>query len=152
MNTVTESLGPGIDARATYPSAQRARDGAALIGRVLLGALFVWSGFGKIMGFAGAAGYIASKGLPFPTLLAAIAVAIEFGAGLALLVGWKTRWAAALLAVFLVVITPIFHNFWSVPADQVMMQQINFFKNVAILGGMLFVYAMGPGRYSVDRA
>jgi putative oxidoreductase len=152
MNTVTESLRPGIDARGTYPSVQPARAGAALIGRVLLGALFVWSGFGKIMGFAGTAGYIASKGLPFPTLLAVIAVAIEFGAGLALLVGWKTRWAAALLALFLVVITPIFHGFWSVPADQVMMQKINFFKNVSILGGMLFVFAMGPGRYSIDKA
>jgi hypothetical protein len=50
-----------------------------------------------------------------------------------LLVGWRTRWAAALLAVFLIVITPIFHDFWSVPAEQVMMQQINFFKNAAIL-------------------
>lgn len=152
MNTMTETLRPGIEARGTYQPAQPARDGAALIGRALLGALFVWSGFGKILGFAGTAGYIASKGLPFPTLLAVIAVAIEFGAGLALLVGWKTRWAAALLALFLIVITPIFHNFWSVPADQVMMQQINFFKNVSILGGMLFVFAMGPGRYSVDRA
>jgi putative oxidoreductase len=152
MNTISHTLRPGFENEARAPVYRSTRDGAALIARALLASLFVWSGFGKLIGFAGTAGYIASKGLPFPTLLAAIAVAIELGGGLALLVGWRTRWAAALLAVFLIVITPIFHNFWSVPADQVMMQQINFFKNVAILGGMLFVYAMGPGRYSVDKS
>jgi putative oxidoreductase len=152
MNTMTNTLRTGAGTAGTYQPAQPARDAAALVGRVLMGALFVWSGFGKILGFAGTVGYIASKGLPFPTVLAAIAVAIEFGAGLALLVGWRTRWAAALLAIFLIVITPIFHNFWSVPPEQVMMQKINFFKNVSILGGMLFVFAMGAGRYSIDRS
>ena len=151
MNTMSHTMRPGFEDQTRTVVYHRTRDGAALLGRILLSGLFVWSGFGKLMGFAGTAGYIASKGLPFPTVLAAIAVAVELGGGLALLIGWRTRWAAVLLALFLLVITPIFHNFWSVPADQVMMQQINFFKNVAILGGMLFVYAMGPGRYSADR-
>jgi putative oxidoreductase len=128
-----------------------ARDGAALLGRVLLGALFIWSGWGKIGGFEGTAGYIASKGLPMPTVLAAIALAVELGAGIALLVGWKTRWAALVLVAFLLVITPIFHAFWGLPADQASMQMINFAKNASILGGLLMVFAFGPGRYSVDR-
>lgn len=132
---------------AAYP----ARDGAALAGRVFLAILFIWSGFGKLTGFAGTAGYIASKGLPMPTVLAALAVAIELGGGILLLLGWRARWVALLMALFLVVITPIFHAWWASPEAQVGMQKINFFKNVSILGGMLMVFAFGPGRFSLDR-
>ena len=131
--------------------AARARDGVALVGRILLAAMFVISGWGKLTGFAGTAGYIASEGLPFPQLLAAAAIVIEFGGGLLILLGWKTRWSALALAVFLVIITPIFHNFWSAPPDAHMEQVINFQKNVSILGGMLLLYVFGPGRYSVDK-
>ena len=126
-------------------------DTAALVGRVLLASLFVWSGAGKIPGFEGTAGYIASKGLPMPEVLAALAIFAELGGGLALLFGFKARWAALMLAVFLAVITPIFHKFWGVPDAEAMMQQVSFGKNVAIIGGMLMVFAFGPGRYSVDR-
>jgi len=76
---------------------------------------------------------------------------IEFGGGLLILLGWKTRWSALALAVFLVIITPIFHNFWSAPPDAHMEQVINFQKNVSILGGMLLLYVLGPGRYSLDK-
>jgi putative oxidoreductase len=127
------------------------KDWAALLGRALLAAMFVISGFGKIMGFAGTAGYIASKGLPLPEVLAAIAVAVELGGGVAILLGWKTRWAAVALAVFLIVITPIFHGYWSSPPAEAMQQQINFLKNASILGGVLLLLSYGPGRYSVDR-
>jgi putative oxidoreductase len=128
-----------------------ARDGVALAGRILLAAMFVISGWGKLMGFAGTVGYIASQGLPLPQLLAAAAIVIELGGGLLILLGWKTHWAALALAVFLVVITPIFHNFWSAPPEAQMGQVINFQKNVSILGGMLLLYALGPGRYSLDK-
>src|SRR5258708_2295933 len=96
------------------------KDGAALVGRVLLAAIFVISGYGKIPGFEHTAGYIASKGLPFPELLTAIAIVIELGGALALVVGWKTRWAALALALFLSVITPIFHGLWAVPSQAAM--------------------------------
>lgn len=128
------------------------KDWAALLGRILLAAMFVISGFGKITGFEGTAGYIASKGLPLPQVLAAIAILIEFAGGLAIVAGWKTRWAALAFIVFLIVITPIFHAFWAVPPEQVMAQKINFMKNCSIVGGMLLLFAFGPGRYSVDKA
>lgn len=128
------------------------KDWAALIGRVLLAGMFVLSGFGKITGFDGTVGYIAGKGLPLPQVLALIAILIEFGGGLAVLAGWKTRWAALAFIVFLIVITPIFHNYWALPPEEAMGQQITFMKNVAILGGALLLFAFGPGRYSVDRA
>ncbi|CAN5558075.1 DoxX family protein [soil metagenome] len=122
----------------------------SLIGRILLALLFVPAGFGKITGFAGTVGYIASKGVPFPELAAAAAVGVELGLGLLLLVGWQTRWAALGIALFTVVISFIFHNFWAVPADQVMLQQQNFFKNIAVVGGLLTVAAWGAGAWSFD--
>ena len=126
-------------------------DGVALVGRLLLSPLFLVAGFGKLTGFAGAAGYIASKGLPMPQVLAGLAVIAELGGGLALLFGFKTRLVAWLLVLFLIIITPIFHNFWAAAADQAQNQQIHFMKNLAILGGMLMVAAFGPGRFSIDR-
>ena len=123
----------------------------ALIGRILLGSIFVISGWLKLVGFAGTAGLIGSKGLPMPEILAAGSVLIELGGGLALVTGVKARWAALAIALFTVVITPIFHNFWAAPAAQAMIQQINFEKNVAIIGGMLMVIAFGLGRYSFDK-
>jgi putative oxidoreductase len=128
------------------------KDSAALVGRILLAVIFVISGFNKIMGFGGTTGYISSKGLPLPEVLAIITILIELGGGLAIVFGLKTRWAALAMIVFLIVITPIFHNFWAVAAEQRMGQLINFQKNIAILGGMIVLYAFGPGRYSVDKA
>ncbi|MEP7098915.1 MAG: DoxX family protein, partial [Burkholderiales bacterium] len=95
----------------------------ALVGRILLALIFITSGFGKIMGFDGTVGYIASKGLPMASLAALIAIVIELGGGLAVALGFMTRWAALALAVFSVVAGFIFHTYWAVPADQVMMQQ-----------------------------
>jgi putative oxidoreductase len=83
-------------------------------------------------------------------LLAAISVVIEVGGGLAILAGWKTRWVALAYIAFLAVISPIFHNFWAAPPDEVLDQQINFMKNMSILGGVALLLAFGPGRYSVD--
>jgi putative oxidoreductase len=122
----------------------------SLVGRILMALLFLPAGISKISGFAGTAGYIASKGLPLPEVGAAIAIVIEIGASLALIVGWQTRWAAMLLAVFTLAAGVFFHNFWAVPADQVMVQQIMFFKNIAIIGGLLTLAAWGAGTFSLD--
>lgn len=121
-----------------------------LIGRALIALLFVPAGLAKIAGFAGTVGYIASKGVPLPQLCAAIAVAAELGLGLLILVGWQTRWAALALAVFTVVITVVFHNFWAVPPAQLMQQQQAFFKNIAVVGGLLSLIAWGAGGWSLD--
>ena len=127
-----------------------AQNAATLLGRVLLAWLFVPAGFAKMAGFGGTVGYIASKGVPLPEVCAALAIAAELGLGLLLLVGWQARWAALGLAVFTAVITPIFHAFWAAPQAQVMMQTQAFWKNLAIVGGLLYVWAFGPGRWSLD--
>ena len=126
-------------------------DAFTLIGRVLIAAMFVYAGYGKIGGFEGTAGYIASKGLPLAQLLAAGTVALEIVAGLMLAVGWKARWAAFALAAFTVVASLLFHNYWAFPADQFRTQQLFFLKNMAITGGLLMIMALGAGRWSVDR-
>jgi putative oxidoreductase len=123
----------------------------ALAGRVLLGLIFVVSGWGKLTAFAPVVASIANKGLPMPELLAGMAVVIELAGGIILLIGFKARWAALAFAVFLIVITPIFHSFWDVPAAQAMNQQGQFLKNMSILGGMLMIIAFGPGRFSIDK-
>ena len=127
-----------------------AQDSVTLIGRALLAWLFIPAGWGKLLGFSGVAGYIASKGVPFPEVCAALAIAAELGLGILLLVGWQARWAALGLALFVAVITPIFHNYWLVEGAQQMMQKQAFWKNVAVVGGLLVVTAFGPGRISID--
>lgn len=123
-----------------------------LAGRILLAWMFVISGYGKITNFAGTAKYMASKGMPLvePVLLGAIV--IELIGGLMLAVGWKTRWAASAIFGFVVIANLVFHNFWAVRADMARMQVILFNKNLAVMGGLLYVALMGPGRLSVDRA
>lgn len=128
----------------------RSSDVLALIGRIALAAIFVWSGSGKITGFSSTAGYIASKGLPMPAVLTAFTIFIELILGLAIVIGWRARIAAFLIALWLIPTSFLFHNFWAAPAGQVMMQQINFMKNVSILGGMMLLMAFGAGRLSVD--
>ena len=93
-----------------------AQNAASLAGRILIALLFVPAGWGKLVGFAGTVGYISSKGVPLPQVAAAIAIFFELGCGLALLFGFKARWAALGLAVFTAVITPVFHNYWASPA------------------------------------
>jgi putative oxidoreductase len=121
-----------------------------LAGRILLGLIFVLSGFGKITGFEGAAAYIASKNLPLPQLVAVLTIGVEVGGGLALLAGFMTRRAALGLAVFTVLAALIFHNFWAAPAAEFVNQFVNFMKNVSIAGGMLVLAAFGPGAISLD--
>lgn len=126
-------------------------DVAALVGRVLLAAIFILSGYGKITGYDGTAAYMAAKGLPLVGVLLPLAILTELGVGLMLAVGWKTRWAAAWLFLFLIPTTLLFHQFWGIDPKMAAMQQIHFMKNLAIMGGMLMVIAFGAGAYSVDR-
>ncbi|HEY9239680.1 MAG TPA: DoxX family protein [Burkholderiaceae bacterium] len=122
----------------------------ALVGRILLALIFVTSGFSKIAGFDGTVGYIASKGLPMASVVAVLTIVIELGGGLAVVFGFLTRWVALALAVFTLLAAVIFHAYWAVPPEQVMMQQINFWKNISIVGGFLLLAAFGPGAISID--
>lgn len=122
----------------------------ALVGRILMAMLFIPAGFGKLTGFAGTVGYAASVGLPLPQIGVAAALVIELAGGIALLLGWKARCAALILAFFTLVASFFFHAYWSLPPEQAMVQQLLFFKNVAVVGGLLAFAAFGAGAWSVD--
>lgn len=127
------------------PSSFAQQGVVALIGRILIAAIFLLSGLSKIAAPAGTIGYIQAAGLPQPTIAYAIAVATELGAGLLLVLGYRTRIVAAWLAVFSLATAFGFHHNL---ADQ--NQFIHFFKNVAMTGGLLQVVAFGGGRLSID--
>lgn len=122
----------------------------ALAGRILLAWLFIPAGLGKLTGFAGSVAYAASSGMPMAQVAVAIGLLIEIVGGIALLIGWGTRWAAIALAVFVLVASFFLHSFWSVPAEQAGLQQLMFYKNLAIIGGLLAFAAFGAGSLSVD--
>jgi putative oxidoreductase len=116
---------------------------SSVIARILLAHIFIMAGMNKIMGYAGTQGYMEAMGVP--GMLLPLVILVEVGAGLALLVGWQTRWAAYSLAGFTVVSAVIFHSNF---ADQV--QMIMFMKNMAITGGLLLLAEHGAGAFSMD--
>lgn len=134
--TSTTGTVPALDATAPY---------VATVGRLLLAAIFLISGFGKLTAAAGTIGYIAQAGLPAPTLAYAVALVVELGGGILLVLGYRARLVAAAMAVFSLATAFAFHaNF----ADQ--NQTIHFLKNIAIAGGLLQVVAFGAGSFSLD--
>ena len=112
-------------------------------GRALLGALFLVSGILKIGRFAGVTALLAALGLPFAEGIAALVIAVEVGAGAALVLGWQPRLAAAALAAFVVLATPMFHAFWTSDAASYSNQLNHFLKNIAQLGALLMVAGAG---------
>ncbi len=121
-----------------------------LIGRILLAALFLPAGLSKLLGFEGTVGYIESVGLPLPAVGAAAALAVEILGSIALIVGFQTRIVAAVLAVFTVVASVFFHAFWAAAPEQAFVQQLLFFKNIGVVGGLLVLASTGAGAWSLD--
>ena len=120
------------------------------VARLLIGGLFVSSGYSKLGASDATAQYLASGGLPGALSLAIVVGLFEIVSGLALIVGYHARIAAFALAAFTFVASLLFHAYWAVPADQQFVQQLLFSKNAAILGALLFIAAMGAGPFSVD--
>lgn len=124
---------------------------ADVIGRIGLALIFLSSGYGKFAHAASTVAYMQAYGMPAADILIWPAALLEVAGGAMLVLGWKVRWAALALAVYTVAAALVFHAYWSVPADQVMNQQIHFMKNLAIAGGLLLLFAHGSGRYALDK-
>jgi putative oxidoreductase len=122
----------------------------APIGRALLAAIFVISGYNKLTGFNDLVATLAKQGLPLPQVFAFGTIGIELVGGIFLLIGFKARWTALVMALFLVPATLLFHRYWSFEGSARAAQKINFLKNLAIMGGLLMVSAQGAGRASID--
>jgi putative oxidoreductase len=125
-------------------------DITTLAGRILISVMFLISGFFKVGGYAQIVGYATALHLPMPGVAIAAAAAVELGCGLAVLAGFKTRFAAWLLFLYLIPVTYFFHNFWAVQGQEQQVQMINLLKNVTIMGGLLVLSVNGAGAYSVD--
>jgi putative oxidoreductase len=137
-STVSTATQSAFDASTTQAS-------VALLGRVFLAAIFLLSGFSKITAPAMMIGYIQSVGLPLPAVALGLAILVEVGGGIALVLGYRTKAVATIMALFTLATAFAFHNHL---ADQ--NQFIHFFKNIAMTGGLLQVLAFGAGRFSLD--
>ena len=129
----------------------KVRDEALLVARVLLALLFLTFGWSKLTDYSGTIAYMTQAGLPLPSLAALVAIVIEFFGGLALILGVWTRPLAVLLGLYTLASAIIGHPFWTLsdPAAHYG-SEINFYKNISIVGGFLLLYITGAGRYSVD--
>lgn len=121
-----------------------------LVGRVLLSAIFILSGINKIVDYEATARYMESAHLFLIPILLVIAALIEFFGGLFLLIGYRTRYAALLLFLYLIPTTLLFHNFWGAEGASQQAQMIHFMKNLAIMGGLLYAASVGSGKLGLD--
>jgi putative oxidoreductase len=147
----TRNTTQGVNAGAAGIQPEHIADWTALLGRIALALLFLWSGYGKLADIPNTVGYMNAYHMPMANVLVWPAALLELVGAAMLLAGWKARWAALALAAYSIVSAAIFHNFWAAPPDQALNQTIHFMKNVAIVGGFLQVFAFGAGRYAVDR-
>lgn len=139
-------VAPGIATPGFHPT-------LLLVGRILLSLVFLVAGTRKILAVAGTVGYLGKLGMPMPDIMVYVAILFEVGGSILLILGWKARYAALALALFTLIATCFAHRFWEVAdAGQYGNQLNHFLKNLAIIGGMLFVAASGPGSLSVDKS
>ena len=122
-----------------------------LLGRLAMGAIFVLSGFGKLVNFSGFAAGLAAQGLPYSALWAALAVLLEFGGGLAVVLGIRVRLAALFMIAFTIMTMLLSHHFWTMEGAERAENFIHFMKNLAIAGGFLFLFLLGGGPIALDR-
>lgn len=124
----------------------------SLVARLMITAIFLSSAvMNKIPQFNAVAETMAGKGVPQPKILLAGAIAFLLLGSVSLILGFRARWGAFLLLVFLAAATYYFHAFWKLPAEEQMREQIAFMKNLALMGTMLFFLANGSGPWSLDR-
>jgi putative oxidoreductase len=121
-----------------------------LIGRILLGVLFLVAGVRQLMFYDGSVGYFGRLGFPVPVATTWLSIIVHVAGGLFLIIGWKTKLTSWLLLVLVVIATAMAHRFWQFDATQYANQLNHFLKNLAIVGGLLYVIAFGAGAMSVD--
>ncbi len=126
------------------------RDLPLLAGRLLLALIFVLSGVDKLTHYSATLSYMAAAGVPATAWLAPIAITLELGGGLMVAFGFRARWGAWTLILFTASVTLMLHPFWAVEAIQMQNQMFHFQKNLALIGGLLYIAAAGPGSYSLD--
>jgi putative oxidoreductase len=136
---------------ASHPEASRTIDDViVLAGRIALGAIFVESGYRQLMTLGAFAASLSSRGLPLPMMWAILGMSAALAGGVLIVIGFRTREASALVLVFMIVASLLSHRYWELADAARRAQQIQFFKNVAIIGGLLLLFVTGSGRVSID--
>lgn len=121
-----------------------------MLGRICLAIIFLLAGIGKFLNPTETIAYMTAKGMSMPHLFLYAAAIVEIIGATSLIFGFKTRIGALVLLLFLIPTSVIFHNFWEVSAEASKGEMINFLKNLAIFGGLLYTVAIGPGKFSFD--
>lgn len=121
-----------------------------LLGRILLATLFLGACISRLTGIAAATAYFTKLGFPMPDVMVWLACLVELVGGVLLILGWHTRRAAWLLILFVAIATAMAHRFWQFDGAQYVNQMNHFLKNLAIIGGLLYITAFGPGAVSLD--
>ena len=128
----------------------RCHDAVALLGRLAMCWIFLSSGFGKLTDVAGFSGVLAKRGVPVPSFMGWLGAIVEFGGGVLIILGIKIRYVAILMILFVIVATLIAHRYWEYTGPALNVNYLFLTKNVGVLGGLLYVFVFGAGRYSVD--
>ena len=127
-----------------------ASDALLLVGRILLGWIFLSAGWGKFANLAGTTTYFTNLKMPAPQFFAYLSAVLETLMGAALILGIGTRYAALLVFVFVIIATALAHRYWEYPAAHQGNQYNHMVKNIAIMGGALALFVTGAGRFSLD--
>ncbi len=127
-------------------------DGILLAARVLLALLFLIFGWQKLFAYSGTVQYMTHVGVPLPALATVVAIVMEFFVSIAIILGVATRPLAVLLAIYTLGTALIGHRYWTMTGMDRFENEINFFKNISIIGGLLALYVTGAGRYAIDGA
>ena len=130
--------------------AARTSDTVLLIGRLAMGIIFFQSGLAKLTGLGAFVGSLGNRGVPFPDFWGPVGAISEFVGGTLIILGLGTRYAAALIVLFVIIATAISHRYWEFAEPARRLQQGQFYKNLAIIGGALFLFICAAGRFSLD--
>lgn len=129
---------------------EKIRDEVIIVARILLVMLFLVFGWAKLTDYSGTVHYMAQAGAPLPPVAALVAIAVELIVSIAIVLGIWTRPLAVVLALYTLATALIAHHFWNMTGAARYANEINFYKNISIMGGFFLLYVTGAGKYSVD--
>jgi putative oxidoreductase len=132
--------------------AARASDSVLMVGRLAMGIIFFQSGLAKLAALSAFSGSLSNRGVPFPGFWGPVGAISEFIGGTMIILGLGTRYAAALIVIFVIIATTIAHRYWEYAEPARRLQEGQFYKNLAIIGGALFLSICAAGRFSLDAA
>jgi putative oxidoreductase len=122
---------------------------APLLGRIMIALVFLLSGIMKAVNFTLTADQMAAKGIPAVETLLMLSIVIEIVASLMIISGFKARWGALTLLLWMIPVNILYHNFWAMEGSEQFLHRIMFLKNISLMGAMVYIISYGPGTKSI---